>query len=155
MNLGQVIEFTVLGIPQPQGSASAFIPKGWKRAVVTSANPKLKKWRKAVSEAAMLAMKGSSPAGKKVPIRLTVGFFFARAKSNRNNEHVIAPDLDKLVRGIGDSLTGVVFDDDSQITEIRAVKSYGEPGVIIRVEEDISPGVSLKRMLIKDLDIPF
>lgn len=151
MNLGQVIEFTVLGIPQPQGSASAFIPKGWTRAVVTSANPKLKKWRKAVSEAAMLAMKGSSPAGKKVPIRLTVGFYFARAKSNRDNDHVIAPDLDKLVRGIGDALTSVVWDDDSQVVEIVASKDYGEPGVVVMVEECLPPMTRIKRVIPQEM----
>jgi hypothetical protein len=37
------------------------------------------------------------------------------------------PDLDKLVRGLNDALTGVVFEDDSQIDQIVAVKRYGVP----------------------------
>ena len=38
---GKVIQFTVYGRPEPQGSTRAFIPKGWKRATVTSDNPEV------------------------------------------------------------------------------------------------------------------
>lgn len=32
------VSFTVLGTPQPQGSAKGFVPKGWTRAVITTDN---------------------------------------------------------------------------------------------------------------------
>src|SRR5690242_16577840 len=43
------VEFFVAGVAQPKGSARAFIPKGWQRAVITSGNPRLKEWQTLVS----------------------------------------------------------------------------------------------------------
>ena len=37
------------------------------------------------------------------------------------------PDIDKLVRAILDSLKGILINDDSQVTELQAYKSYGSP----------------------------
>lgn len=39
------------------------------------------------------------------------------------------PDLDKLIRAIGDALTGTVLQDDSRIVAVQAWKEYGVPGV--------------------------
>jgi Holliday junction resolvase RusA-like endonuclease len=50
----------------------------------------------------------------------------------------VPPDVDKLIRGIGDSLTGVIYDDDSQIIRVLSWKTYAdtrEPGCFIRVNE--------------------
>jgi Holliday junction resolvase RusA-like endonuclease len=135
MKLGEVIEFTVQGDPVPQGSMKAFVPKGWQRAVITTANPKLKAWRQKVRSAALNAMGFSSPAGKRVPIRVSVTFYFTRARTNRDTDKITAPDIDKLCRGVFDALTGVCYDDDAQITEIHAAKFYGQARVEIRVEE--------------------
>jgi Holliday junction resolvase RusA-like endonuclease len=38
--------------------------------------------------------------------------------------HEHSPDLDKLVRATMDALTDVVYEDDRQVTEIRALKLY-------------------------------
>lgn len=51
---------------------------------------------------------------------------------------IVAPDLDKLVRGVGDGIgqSGRIWGDDSQIVEIQARKFYAddrETGAIIRV----------------------
>lgn len=43
------------------------------------------------------------------------------------------PDLDKLVRSIGDALTGIILKDDSRIVAIQVVKEYGTPGVEVSV----------------------
>jgi hypothetical protein len=48
-----VIQFVVYGIPAPKGSMHAFIPKGWKRAIVTDSNPKVKPRAAAVTSAAV------------------------------------------------------------------------------------------------------
>jgi len=37
----KVLTFQVYGEAQPQGSAKAFIPKGWKRPILTSDNAQL------------------------------------------------------------------------------------------------------------------
>ena len=50
----------------------------------------------------------------------------------------VAPDLDKLVRGVGDGIgqSGMIWGDDSQIVEIMARKFYADdrqPGATIRI----------------------
>jgi Holliday junction resolvase RusA-like endonuclease len=46
------------------------------------------------------------------------------------------PDLDKLIRSVGDSLSGTVIRDDSRIIAIHAQKLYADSrgvGAVIRV----------------------
>jgi Holliday junction resolvase RusA-like endonuclease len=46
------------------------------------------------------------------------------------------PDLDKLIRSVGDSLTGTIIRDDSRIVIIQAQKIYADErgsGALIRV----------------------
>jgi Holliday junction resolvase RusA-like endonuclease len=52
---------------------------------------------------------------------------------------IVPPDLDKLVRGVGDGIgqSGLIWGDDSQIIEILATKTYAdgrEPGAVIIIE---------------------
>lgn len=142
------IKFTVLGVAQPQGSASAFIPKGWSRPVVTSANPKLKVWRKVASLSAAVAMRGTEPAGRKVPIRVEAIFYFERPKSvNKLAEKTTAPDLDKLARGLLDAFTGILYEDDASVTELRCSKAFGSPArVEVVVQEALPPQVRMARL---------
>lgn len=44
-------------------------------------------------------------------------------------------DIDNYVKAAADALSKIVYDDDSQIVEIRASKNFGEPKIIICVEE--------------------
>ena len=39
----------------------------------------------------------------------------------------VMPDIDKLARCALDALTGIVFEDDAQVTELRLRKGFGEP----------------------------
>ena len=50
------------------------------------------------------------------------------------------PDLDKLIRGVLDALTGMAYHDDSQVVEVYARKVYasGEPYAIIEVTDSRS-----------------
>lgn len=46
------------------------------------------------------------------------------------------PDLDNIVKSITDSLNGIAYKDDAQITSLLAYKVYGEQAkVIIEIEE--------------------
>lgn len=126
------VSFTVYGHPEPQGSTRAFIPKGWKRPVITSANAKMTPWRQQISRTVVEAMRddGTAVLSKKDGgIILSATFFFARPESlsKKFTLHVKKPDLDKLVRCISDALTGIVFEDDSQIYELHVYKRYGSP----------------------------
>lgn len=124
-----MLAFTVYGEAQPQGSAKAFVPRGWSRPIVTSDNPSLKQWRQVVAEAANHAL-GALPAADRdvlqAGVRVTVAFYLPRPKSlpKKTTAHTKKPDLDKLVRSCCDALTAIVFRDDSQVCELVAAKHY-------------------------------
>jgi Holliday junction resolvase RusA-like endonuclease len=124
------VQFTVPGLPAPQGSKT---PWG------TEANPRTRPWRAAVTAEAAEAMRTRGASLFTGPVLLDVVFSFTRPKSHygtgRNADrlkpgaprfHASKPDADKLARAIGDSLTGVVFRDDSQIGRLTVSKVYGD-----------------------------
>lgn len=125
------MKFTVYVHPQPQGSAKAFV-RG-KRAIITSDNVKLKPYRNEVTSVAMNACMEAGYdkpiAGTHVPVTLTLEFVFHRPPSIPKKRHamVVKPDLDKLARATLDALTGVLFVDDAQVTELAVRKRYGGP----------------------------
>jgi Holliday junction resolvase RusA-like endonuclease len=129
-----MIEFTVFGHPEPQGSTRAFIPKGWKRPIITTANPKMKPWRQQISGAAF-DLVGDVLEG---PVSLTLQFFLAKPPSAPKKRWApeVKPDLDKLVRAVEDALTGILYKDDAQIVQVSATKAYGLPE---RVEIKLEP----------------
>jgi crossover junction endodeoxyribonuclease RusA len=73
------------------------------------------------------------------PCILEAHFFLERGKTvTRAYPHTM-PDVDKLIRAIGDALTiAKAFADDSRIIEIHATKSFADdrpPGVHIHLKE--------------------
>lgn len=139
-----MLRFTVYGEAQPQGSAKAFIPKGWSRPVITSDNRSLRSWRQLVAEGANQAL-GALPAVERAllveGVRLSIAFYLPRPKSlpKRATAHTKKPDLDKLVRSVADSLTATVFRDDSQVCELVAVKHYAADQQPPRVDICVEP----------------
>ncbi len=127
--MNSALTFTVYGIPQPQGSTRAFIPKGWKRPIITSANAKNKPWRQEVASCAITALNGGFEELRSGPVSLKAVFFFDKPKScpKRCQHKTTRPDVDKLARSLNDALTGIVFCDDSQIVELRVAKMFGSP----------------------------
>lgn len=128
--MSEPLTFTVHGVAQPKGSARAFVPKGWTRAVVTSSNPKNKGWQALVAEGASQAL-AARPWTCEGPVRLLVSFYLPRPKSlpKRVEAHTKKPDLDKLVRSVKDALTKVVWNDDAQVVQLKAEKHYAAPGL--------------------------
>jgi crossover junction endodeoxyribonuclease RusA len=123
--------FTIFGVPQPQGSTRAFMPRGWMRPVITTDNAKLKPWRQELSQTAMVAMHecGAKMASRAVPISISLTFYFEKPKSERKavQHKTTKPDLDKLLRAVLDGLTGIAYEDDSQVCECRVAKIFGSP----------------------------
>lgn len=130
-----MIAFTVEGIPQPRGSKKALPNRATGRAMMVDSNPKSGPWMNAVAHQASLAMNGLPLLAG--PVEVVVTFAFPRPKSHyrtgkRANElrddapemHSKKPDCDKLVRAIGDGMTGVVYRDDSQIALLQINKRY-------------------------------
>jgi crossover junction endodeoxyribonuclease RusA len=139
------VKFVVYGRPQPQGSTRAFVQNG--RAVVTHDNKELRSWRQDVAVMAKIEMQGcdQSIIRRPEPVSVNIDFFFSRPESlpKKRRNHTARPDLDKLIRGVHDSLTGICFEDDSQVIEVFAWKQYGQPArteisvaSMIPVEED-------------------
>jgi Holliday junction resolvase RusA-like endonuclease len=69
-------------------------------------------------------------------VTLTIRFFFARPQSHygRNAKHellptapgphITRPDIDNLVKAVKDSLTKIIWEDDSQVVQEFATKEY-------------------------------
>jgi crossover junction endodeoxyribonuclease RusA len=135
------LEFTVPGNPVPQGSPRAFSAKdrrtGKMRAHIALDSAKLKRWRGVVAHAAQKAMTKRLPFDH--PVKVTVQFVFPRPKSIKKHVRFkrSKPDLDKLCRALGDSLTqAAVVTDDSRIAVWVASKFYGpEACMTVAVEE--------------------
>lgn len=138
------LEFTIYGEAQPQGSAKAFIPRGWSRPVITSDNVRLKSWRQLVAEGAQVALMKLPERDRVLAlggVRLTIAFYLPRPKSlpKKRTAHTKKPDIDKLVRSVCDSLAQIVYADDRQVCELVAVKQYvahGQPAKVDVLVED-------------------
>jgi crossover junction endodeoxyribonuclease RusA len=129
------IKIVIFGVPVPQGSTRAFIPKGWNRPIITSDNPKTKPWRQEIAGAAAEAMGRSLPAECAIGVRCE--FYFCRPKSTKKSvlQKLTKPDVDKLCRSVLDALTGVAFGDDSQVVALMATKKFSaQPRAEITVE---------------------
>lgn len=128
--MSDTIEFTVAGVPAPQGSKRGFV-RGT-RVVMVESSSRLMPYRAAVAAEARFAWP-HPPLTESVT--LDVVFTFVRPRSHLNKIGVARPsappsparpDLDKLLRAIGDAMTGIIYRDDSQISSITATKAYGE-----------------------------
>lgn len=132
-----MISFIVYGKPQSRGSKIAVMSKSG-RGFVRDSNKHSKPWMQAVTAQAGEAMRGGSVLTG--PVELVVTFYFNRPKSHygtggnanklKSNAPIHVPkkpDLSKLIRGLEDGMTGVVYRDDSQIVRYRSIeKVYTE-----------------------------
>jgi Holliday junction resolvase RusA-like endonuclease len=141
---GRLVAFTVHGTPAAQGSKTVAHHEG--RSWVREDNRALQPWRNAIAFEATAAMDGRAPLAG--PCRLEATFVFARPKSHYRTGRragelkptaptvcATRPDLDKLLRALGDALTGIVLVDDARIVDVTAAKHYGSPGAHITVLE--------------------
>ena len=98
-------------------------------------SPKTKPWKKKVRLAAQEHRPEQPMDGA---IVLVLRFFLERPKSVSEKKRpypTVYPDNDKLIRAIGDALTGIIYNDDAQVVDIISRKRYGNPGVEIEVFE--------------------
>lgn len=135
-----VVEFDVLGVPAPQGS-KRHVGHG----IMVESSKKLAPWRDSVAAAARnAAIRGGVTRSLTGPLNLDVTFRFPMPKARQaavrragEGPKTTAPDLDKLVRGVGDALqaSGLIVD-DARIASItaRKVEVTAWTGATIRVE---------------------
>lgn len=123
-------QICIEGHPAPQGSMK-HIGRG--RLVPTS--QRLVVWRKIMTAAARDALpRGWYPISS--PISVEMCFYLPKGKSVRRAVPTTPPDLDKLIRAVGDSFTNAgVWKDDSFIVKLEAKKNYppsdGWQGVVV------------------------
>lgn len=91
--------------------------------MLVEANKNLPVWRASVQDHLEAANVGCEPM--QGAISLTAIFFMPKPKTAKRKLPMVKPDLDKLIRAIGDAATksGAILD-DSQICEIVAHKVY-------------------------------
>jgi Holliday junction resolvase RusA-like endonuclease len=81
----------------------------------------------------------SALQGRTVPmftgaLHVEMEFSFQRPKSVKRASHTVKPDLDNLAKLAGDAGNGLIWNDDSQIENLRVQKFYGDRGLVrIRV----------------------
>lgn len=132
------VTITVFGTPAPKGSNRAMVRGG--RAVFVPGGSKqnqsaLMTWDQNVRHSASQACSGADgPVFVQRPISVSLEFRLARPgghyakdgtiKRTAPSFPAVKPDVDKLSRATLDSLTGIVWCDDSRIVKLRASKDY-------------------------------
>jgi Holliday junction resolvase RusA-like endonuclease len=120
------VKLIVHGLPLPQGSKTGFVIGG--RAVLTDGKkgPALKEWRLAIAAEARMWLQATNAAPLSGPVSMRVTFYLPRPKSapKRVLYPATKPDLDKLVRSVGDALKGLAYEEDSRIVDILACKRF-------------------------------
>lgn len=130
------------------------VPQGSKRApvagVVRESSKKLHAWRQRVAVVSKVAGCNVVPCAA-----VAVGLVFVRqrprshlnakgrVRSNAPTFPRSKPDVDKLVRGVLDALTGIAWADDAEVTLVRALKVYGARqglGVLVQPITGLAPG---------------
>jgi crossover junction endodeoxyribonuclease RusA len=130
------LTFDVSGEPASQGSHSVIHGR-----IVQVNSAKHKRWRNAVAFAA-LDLVGTDWELIDDPVELSVIFYLPRPKTATREFPAVMPDLDKLIRSVGDSLSGTIIRDDSRIIAISAQKRYADDrgsGAVIRLNTLAQP----------------
>jgi len=118
--IGRGYRFQVRGLPQPKGSARAFLVHG--KPVITSTTRNLKQWEQLVR----FQLQDFDGPPLEGPVCISLTFYLPRPKSapRRVVHPATRPDLSKLVRSVEDALTGIVYRDDAQIMSLTAIKAF-------------------------------
>ena len=123
-----MIEYKIVAIPRPQGSK-----RHVGRGIMVESSKHIKNWRAFARLKAEEAMEFSSLIDKPDAVCVGVLFCFDRPQKHylkgglrfsAPSLHTSAPDTDKLLRALLDSMTGIVFKDDSQVAKVLAIKIY-------------------------------
>lgn len=111
------------GLPKPQGSKRVYNGR-----VVEAAGNALKVWRRAIADE---CMKQVTEEHRLMlgPVGVHIVFYLPRPKTVKEKDRplpIVPPDIDKLARGVLDGIgqSGMVWGDDSQVIELRAIKVY-------------------------------
>ncbi len=133
------------GMPATKGSTTSNVTKSGK-IVTRAAHPKLAMFEAIIREKSSEAW-GRQPSV--MPFNLEVEYHAVRPKSHYGTGKNVArlkphhprmmtkkPDLSKIIRAVEDGMNKIVYLDDQQIRQIKAVKQYSPAeGVKITITE--------------------
>jgi crossover junction endodeoxyribonuclease RusA len=88
--------------------------------IVHSQGAALATWRSAVA----IAGKNAGCIPLPGSVRLDLLFGMPKPRTVKRTFPSVAPDLDKLIRGVLDALTAIAYLDDGQVIDINAAKVY-------------------------------
>lgn len=172
---GRVIVLEVLGTPAPKGSGRAMLIAGKARHIASGSTANqlaLKAWDVAVREAARAAVGNvAAPPLVGVAIALAIEFRMARPGSHwGKGKHagrlkpsaplypIGKPDSSKLLRATEDSLTGIVWDDDSRVSLHHVDRLYALPGregaTVVIASRDEMVGLRIDAVLSAAVKVP-
>jgi len=144
--MSQVVSVFVSGVPKGQPR-----PRAWARkfksgeVMARTYDPHTAEgWKSEVAQ----ALRGLKRAKYEGPVVVGMEFLFARPKSHlrkdgslakgRRQEHLGAPDCDNLAKAVLDTLTLLhVFEDDSQVVDLRLRKRYAAADEVSGMHLDI------------------
>ena len=64
------------------------------------------------------------------PLRLDLILWFKKPKTSKNEFPIVKPDLDNVLKLVGDALNEILWNDDSQIIEVVVSKFYASEASI-------------------------
>lgn len=155
-----LLTFRVFGVAQPKGNMRAIHLKGMHFPIVTDSNRNAKSWAQLVAEGAnhALAAQHESRSLLVEAVRVTIAFYLPRPKKYQRRgvpvAHLKAPDIDKLIRGVLDALTHVVWRDDSQVVELLAIKHYAEVDDLPHVDIRVEPTAGVRPIVVPPAPLP-
>lgn len=120
-------------VPAAKGSVSAFPiqRKSGKMGAVAVHSTKSKDWEHLIRQ----HLDGVSMITG--PVDVMLWFFLPRPMSAKREYPAVRPDLDKLIRAVGDALQKIAIEDDARIVNLVAFKRYAQdegPGVAIEIK---------------------
>ena len=131
------IAFIVPG--EPQGKGRARVGRVGSHARLFTP-PKTAAYENLVALAAQHAMGSGSPFSGPLAVEIEAVHTIPASWSKKRQQEAIGkpcqskPDLDNIIKAIGDGANGIVWVDDKQIVQITAAKRYGaRPEVRVRV----------------------
>lgn len=135
---GKHLSFFVPGVPISQGSGMARRSRRGKLSV-QMVTPKLEAWRTSIGMEAKRARAKLDYAKEWIgcddPVEMRCEFYFEPIASHPFRDwRQTKPDLDKLVRAVGDALEiSGVLKNDSRIVSLQACKMVGPSGVKVKL----------------------
>jgi len=140
--MGEPISLRVIGDPTPQGSKKAFLSRDGKARMKEQTGAKLRNWRSLVADAARAWIdQQDSWEPLDEPCELRITFWFPLPQTDQyRSRHASAPDAEKLVRSVTDSLTAArLWRDDSRAFRQVIQKLYAHGGQYVGADITVIP----------------